>query len=69
MHGRMLVQHLFNFSGINIFSAADEQILLAINDVEISFVIEVRQIACVKESTLIDSGFGRFWIIELARAL
>ena len=38
-HGMVFVEHFFNLSGVYIKAAADDKILLTINDEEVSFVV------------------------------
>ena len=69
MDGRVLIQNFLDLSGIHILAAADEHILLAVNDIEITFVIVIGDIASMKVSALINSLCGCLWIIEIARTI
>jgi hypothetical protein len=65
----MQVQDFFDFSGIDILTAADEHILFAVNDIEITFFIKRSEITGMKEATFVDSGNCRGLIIEIAGAI
>ncbi len=55
----MFVKHAFDFDGRDVFAAGDNQILLAIYDLDVTFRVERRHIASVKPAVN-DHCISRF---------
>src|SRR5205814_4059809 len=64
-HGRMLIEHFINLSRINVFTAADDHVALAIDDEEEAVFISIANVAGVKP-TVAKRALSRFRILEIA---
>src|SRR4030042_1067643 len=59
---RMLIENLLYLPGINILSSGNDHVLFSVNDVDITSLIIVSQITCMKPS--IDEDFPSFiWLV------
>src|SRR6266705_1531222 len=65
-HFGMLVQDLFNFAGIDVCAAADDQFLLPAHNLEISALVENAEIARGEPSVFGETPRVRFWVVVVA---
>src|SRR5215207_9388113 len=64
--GGMLVEDLFDLARVDVEPAADDQLLLAVDDEEVAVLVALREIAGVQPSVLVDGPGGRFRAVPIA---
>src|SRR5277367_6719846 len=65
MNSRMTAQDFLDIAREDILTAADDHVLLAIDDVEIALVVETAYVTQTKESVEAASRLGRLRILEV----